>query len=621
MHKYAYKLTEFFLLGICCFFLYTHSLQAKEIRIALKANRGTAISVNQWQPTANYLSHHLPGYHFVVVPFEINSTLNQAVSRGEFDFVFTDSAAYVELNKRYGVTAIATLINKGENSGTAYTKFGSVIFTRANRADISSFKDLKGKTFMAVDEMGFGGWRIAWRELLAHGVDPYRDFKLLSFAGGIQQSVVFAVRDGDVDAGCVRTDVLERMANRGEIQMQTFKVLRPATTKEIEFVHSTRLYPEWPFAKLSHTPKALADQVTAALLSMPADSDAAKAGDYIGWSKPQNYQAVDELLQDLAIGPYETSLYAKGKQLLKNYWEYLFIAVVLFVSAVLVALILSLVNRRLSAVKKALQRENQQRKKAQQQLEEYQQHLEAIVAERTANLEAHNEELESYSYSIAHDLRTPLRAIVSFSQILAQDTREKLDNHERDALQRIIGAGKHMATLIDDILELARITRSAFSKTTVDISRICRDIAADLQLQNPGCSVIWRIADDLQAVGDERLITILLQNLLDNAWKYSRGKEQTIIEVASGPQSQSAETNLHYATFFVRDNGIGFDMAYQDKIFKPFQRLHHDEFEGSGVGLATAQRVVQRHGGNIWAEGKSNGGATFYFTLPKVISD
>jgi signal transduction histidine kinase len=133
--------------------------------------------------------------------------------------------------------------------------------------------------------------------------------------------------------------------------------------------------------------------------------------------------------------------------------------------------------------------------------------------------------------------------------------------------------------------------------------------------------VIWRIADDLQAVGDERLITILLQNLLDNAWKYSRGKEQTIIEVASGPQSQSAETNLHYATFFVRDNGIGFDMAYQDKIFKPFQRLHHDEFEGSGVGLATAQRVVQRHGGNIWAEGKSNGGATFYFTLPKVISD
>ena len=623
MHNYAYKLADFFLVGICCCFICVQCAQAEEIRIALKANRGSAISVSQWQPTADYLSRQLPGYQFVIVPFEINSTLNQAVSRGEFDFVFTDSADYVELNKRYGVTAIATLINKGEGNGTAYTQFGSVIFTRANRSDISSFKDLDGKTFMAVDEMGFGGWRIAWRELLAHGIDPYRDFKLLSFAGGIQQSVVFAVRDGDVDAGCVRTDVLERMANRGEIQMQAFKVLRPGNAKEIEFVHSTRLYPEWPFARLSHTSEAFADQVAAALLRLPANSAAAAAADYIGWSKPQNYQAVDELLQNLAIGPYETSLYAKWKQLLKNYWEYYFIAIVLFVTAILMALIVSLLNRRLTAAKKALEKENQQRKQAQQQLEVYQQHLEVyqqhletIVAERTAELQAHNEELESYSYSIAHDLRTPLRAIVSFSQILAQDTTEKLDSPERDALQRIISAGKNMAALIDDILELARITRSEFSKTTVDISRICREVAAELQMQNSGLQVNWCIAEHLQAEGDEKLITILLQNLLDNAWKYSQGKEQVLIEVACLPQP--ATPNQAFATFFVRDNGIGFDMTYKNKIFRPFQRLHRGEFEGSGVGLATVQRVVQRHGGKVWAEGAPDAGATFYFTLPKA---
>lgn len=619
MHRYAYKVSKSVLVGLCVLFLSVHFVYAKEVRIALKANRGSAISVNQWQPTANYLSRQLPGYHFVIVPFEINSTLNQAVSRGEFDFVFTDSAAYVELNKRYGVSAIATLINKGEGKGNAYTKFGSVIFTRANRKDISSFRDLKGKTFMAVDELGFGGWRIAWRELLARGVDPYSDFKLLSFAGGIQQSVVFAVRDGDVDAGCVRTDVLERMANRGEIQMQAFKVLEPRSTKEIEFVHSTRLYPEWPIAKLSHTPDELASQVAAALLNMPADSAAATAAEYIGWSEPLNYQAVDDLLQNLAIGPYETSLYVKWKQLLKNYWEYYFIAVVLFVAAVVLALIVSLINRRLTVAKKALEKENQQRKKAQQQLETYQNQLEAIVAERTANLQAHNEELESYSYSIAHDLRTPLRAIVSFSQILEQDTSEKLDDHEHDALQRIISAGKHMASLIDDILELSRITRSECSKTTVDISRICREIANELQAHHPGRQVNWRIADNLQAAGDEKLITILLQNLLDNAWKYTEGKDQAFIEVASSTQPELA--NKHYSVFYVRDNGIGFDMTYKDKIFKPFQRLHRDEYEGSGVGLATVQRVVQRHGGRVWGEGKHNGGATFYFALPSIATD
>jgi signal transduction histidine kinase len=286
---------------------------------------------------------------------------------------------------------------------------------------------------------------------------------------------------------------------------------------------------------------------------------------------------------------------------------------VLFATAVILTIFVILVNRRLTVAKSALEQENQQRKQAQKQLQIYQNHLETIVAERTANLQTHIDELESYSYSIAHDLRTPLRAIVSFSQILEQDAFKKLDDHERDALRRIVSAGKHMATLIDDILELSRITRADLCKTTVDISRICRKIAAELQTQHPQRHVEWRIADNLQANGDEKLVTILLQNLLDNAWKYSQGKDQVIIEVAKSPQPESA--NTHFSVFYVRDNGIGFDMSYKDKIFKPFQRLHRDEFEGSGVGLATVQRVVQRHGGKVWGEAKANEGATFYFTL------
>jgi signal transduction histidine kinase len=332
-----------------------------------------------------------------------------------------------------------------------------------------------------------------------------------------------------------------------------------------------------------------------------------------------DYQSVDKLLQDLAIGPYETSSYVKWKQLLRNYWEYYFIAVVLFATAVILTIIVTLVNRRLTAAKNALEQENLHRKQAQQQLQIYQNHLETIVSERTANLQTHINELESYSYSIAHDLRTPLRAIISFSQILEEDAFKKLDDHERDALRRIVTAGKHMATLIDDILELSRITRADFYKTTVNVSGISREIAAELQAQQRVRKVDWRIADNLQANGDEKLIKILLQNLLDNAWKYSQGKERAVIEVAKSPQPES--TSERFTVFFVRDNGIGFDMKYKDKIFKPFQRLHRGEFEGSGVGLATVQRVVQRHGGKVWGEAKTNEGATFYFTLSEDNAD
>ena len=581
---------------------------AKEVRIALRANLGNITSLRQWQPTADYLSQKIPGYTFKMVPFEVNSLLNQAVSREHYDFVFTNSAAYVELNKRYGVAAIATLVNKGEEPGKAYTKMGSVIFTRADRADINKFTDLKGKTFMAVDEMGFGGWRIAWRALLSHGVNPYKDFKRLSFAGGLQQSVVYAVLDGDVDAGCVRTDTLERMANRGKIRLSDFKVLEPRTSGEMDFLYDTRLYPEWPFAKMRGTPEPLARQVAAALINMPANAPAALAGNYVGWDESLDYKPVDELLEELGIGPYEITPTIDWEQLLEDYWEYLVFAAALFVAAVITIIVVLLANQRLKEVRRVLEIENRERQKAQQQLENYKQHLQEIVQERTAALEAHNQELETYSYSIAHDLRTPLRSIVSFSQILAEQSSGKLDKDELDALQRIVAAGKHLAALIDDILELSRITRSDMVRTTVEISRMAHDISTDLQAMDAGRQVQWRIEEGMRANGDEKLIRILLQNLMDNAWKYTGGRDHAVIEVGKMRQNNSE-------VFYVRDNGVGFDMAYVDKIFKPFQRLYRTEFEGTGVGLATVQRVTQRHGGNVWAKAEPDQGATFYFTL------
>ena len=570
-------------------------LLADEIKVGLRANRGVERAIQKWQATADFLNKKIPEHHFVLQPYEINSKLNQAVSRQEFSFILTNPAAHVEQKIRYGVSAIATLINKREGKG--YTQFGSVIFTRSDRDDISHFHDLIGKKFMAADELGFGGWRIAWREFQSVGINPFKDFSLLSFGGGIQQNVVYAVRDRKVDVGTVRTDLLERMAKQGEIELSSFKVIEPKITEGFDFLHSTRLYPEWPFAKAKHTPDDLARRVASVLYSIPEDSEAAWEGNYVGWTLPLDYQPVDELLRELKVGPYMNIGQPSLLAIMRSYWQVIVAVCLLFIIITSANFLITRANRRM--------------KKAHSELSEYKEHLEEMIDERTALLRVSNQELESYSYSIAHDLRSPLRTITSFSQILVEDASDKLDDSELDALHRITKAGKNMANLIDDILELSRITRREISKEEINLSEISKEIAKNLDLQNKYKKSEWRIHDNLFAKADATLTKILLQNLLENACKFASKAQHPIVEVG---KIQQAGKHI----YFVRDNGVGFNMNYKDKLFKPFHRLHVNDFEGTGIGLATVERIVRRHGGEVWAEGMPSKGATFYFTLGAI---
>ncbi|MGD8569992.1 MAG: PAS domain S-box protein [Gammaproteobacteria bacterium] len=249
------------------------------------------------------------------------------------------------------------------------------------------------------------------------------------------------------------------------------------------------------------------------------------------------------------------------------------------------------------------------RKQIEKELEQYRNHLEELVALRTAELESSNKELESYSYSIAHDLRAPLRAIIGFSQILKDDTQDKLDTEEINILQRIIAAGKNMSELIDDILELSRITRSELHFGTADLASLGNAVMARLTQSQLEREARWQVDDDLVVHGDARLLEVAIQNLIENAWKYTR--KQKVAEIHLGKTTINGET-----TYYVKDNGVGFDMQYANQLFKPFHRLHSPtEFEGTGIGLATVQRIIQRHGGRIWADTQENCGATFYFTL------
>lgn len=249
------------------------------------------------------------------------------------------------------------------------------------------------------------------------------------------------------------------------------------------------------------------------------------------------------------------------------------------------------------------------RRQAEEELEAYRSHLEDVVEARTAELRTKNSELEAFSYSIAHDLRAPLRTITSFSQILLDDVADKLEEKDYENLTRIIASGQHMSELIDGILDLARIGRTQLSNAEVDLSAIVQKVAARLNSEPSAHNVTWKIMPNVIARGDRQLLGMMLENLIENAWKYTSKKAQAIIEF--GVVDQRGKR-----VYFVKDNGVGFDMKYAKNLFGVFHRLHSSEdYEGTGVGLATVQRIVHRHGGLIWAEAVVDEGATFYFTL------
>jgi signal transduction histidine kinase len=252
-------------------------------------------------------------------------------------------------------------------------------------------------------------------------------------------------------------------------------------------------------------------------------------------------------------------------------------------------------------------------KEAREALGRFNEELEEKVLQRTRLLEAANRELEAFSYSVSHDLRAPLRAIQGFSKILLEEYLDKpLDGDGKSLLERVSRAAGQMGLLIDDLLKLSRVTRADFHHETFELSQLAQCLVKEMRESHPDQAVDVSIEGGVMVQGDRNLMKIAMMNLLNNAWKFSAKAQKPRIEFGRAVIGGKGET-----AYFVRDNGVGFDMAYADKLFNAFQRLHSSfEFPGTGIGLATAKRIISRHGGHIWAEGEVGKGATVYFTLP-----
>ncbi len=307
------------------FIIYPSDAAERVTRIGVLANRGMVAALKEWQPTSEYLNQSLKDDNFEIVPIDFDG-LYLAVEKGEIDFVVANAGQYVELEAMYNISRIATLRNLGP--GGSYTSFGGVLFTRANRNDINKLKDIKGKKLLRPDETSLGGWLMQWREMAAAGVDITKDLAELRSIGN-HDKVVMGVLAGEADIGAVRTDVLERLAEKKKIDLKEIKIINPQKSADFPFLHSTRLYPEWPFAKLKHTNDQLAQRVAIALLSMSANNPAAKAINSAGWTVPYDYGAVHDLYRELRIGPYQNVGKFNLIDVLKKYWLELALMVIL----------------------------------------------------------------------------------------------------------------------------------------------------------------------------------------------------------------------------------------------------------------------------------------------------
>ena len=575
------------------------------VKIGVLAKRGVEKCLDEWSPTANYLSDNIPGMTFKIVPLD-HEQIYTSVENNEVDFILSNSSFYVELEYKCGIKRIATLLNRCISGYCYFSKYWGVIFCKKDRNDMKRLSDLKNKTFMAVEESSLGGWRMAWRELKNCGINPYRNFKKLCF-GGTHDAVIYAVRDGKVDAGTVRADTFGKMQNEGKIDINDFYVFHQHGGEEVDlpFPHSTRGYPEWPFAELKNTSDDLAKKVTIALLQMPENSFAAIAANCGGWTIPLNYQPVHECLKELRVAPYKDSGKITLSNVIRIYWYWILIAGITFLLMTGFIIMILKLNRDIKASHVELQAEIIEHERAE---------IELIKAKEAAEAAALAK--SEFLANMSHEIRTPMHGVIAATELAMNEKMHPTAKHYLEVTQ---SSAYSLLGIINDILDFSKIEaeKLAFETRPFRLDEVI-DRSIDMFINKASEKMIEIVVDiDLDTpkalIGDPLRLQQIITNLISNAVKFT-SKDGVILIGVKDSEKTLERTIL---TFFVKDTGVGITKKDIKKLFVPFSQVDASstrKYEGTGLGLTICKQLVEKMGGTIWVESEFGKGSTFTFT-------
>jgi phosphate/phosphite/phosphonate ABC transporter binding protein len=578
------------------------------IKIGVLAIRGTEQCLKTWGATADYLTAHIPGKTFIIVPL-VHDRIATSVRQGEVDFLLTNSSFYVELEQQYGINRIATL--KELRLGRAYSKYGSVIFSRKSRSDVRTLNDLKGKTFMGVSDGSLGGWQMTWRELKEKGIDPFRDFKSVTF-GETHDNVIYAVRDGVVDAGTVRTNTLEELSAEGKINLADFYVFPRlhSVDQETPYLCTTREYPDWPMAKVKDTPDELAEKVAVALLQMRTDSPAARAAGCAGWTIPLNYQPVMELMMALRLGPYKDLGKITIVDIFRNYWPWLLVALLFFCSHIAYTGLVMKLNRRIKASHLSLMEEVEMHKKLDRELEQAKQLAETATLAKSRFLA-----------NMSHEIRTPMNGIIAATDLaLAESLTPEVEHY----LHIVQNSSYALLGIINDILDFSKIEAGQLElKERVFRLDEMFDRVVDVFVNQASAKDIELLVDidnNTPRVlrGDSLRLQQILTNLIGNAIKFTPPGGIILVAVQDSGTVEGLSDNQVILRFTVKDTGTGIAPEYLPLLFEPFTQGDSSstrKYEGTGLGLSICKKFVTMMHGTIGVDTELGRGSTFFFTV------
>jgi len=558
-----------------------------EIAIGVLANEGTETCMNRWGSTAEYLKINVPGLNFTVIPL-LFEEFDEGIEREYIDFVLTNPSMYIDLKVKYGVSRLLTMENTIFYED--YLRFGGVIFTKKENDEINRLEDIRGKSFAAVNKNSFGGWQMALKEFSDDEIDPSKDFKEIRFVG-THEAVVYDVLSGNSDAGTVRTDTLERMAKVGIIDLTDIKILNLYENPAFPFLLSTPLYPEWVFAKTRYVSDDLAHDVALALMAMSELNLAAMNAGIGGWTVPQDYTAVEDLLKDLKLSPYENYGQITFSDLIMQYrW---------FIIAILMAFIIFILyNIRLlslsEAVSRALEHSRQMENKAN----------EASTAK------------SMFVANISHEIRTPMNAIIGLSTLLF---KTELNARQLDYTKKLYHSAKSLLGLINNILDFSKIEAGkmelenrefTFDEIVYTLSNLLTIKADQKEVE-----LLFDISPDIpeKLKGDSGKLTQVLTNLIGNAIKFTE-KGNIIVRIHSY-QLPESKVKLY---FEISDTGIGMATEQLSKLFTAFTQADASttrKYGGTGLGLSITKQIIELMGGTISVESKVGLGTTFKFDV------